>query len=752
MTKRVVKAESARRGFLVRAAIESLEARRLLAAPTLDPIADITVPVGKTYQLPVSANDADGDTLSYTVTRSNGNIVPVVRDDDTWLEMNVAGFGTMEFLLYDTVTPETVARMASLARSGYFDGVLFHRAINNFVIQAGEYTSTAFDQRLAYEFSDEFSRDVVFTGDGQLAMANRQYDTNGSQFFITEGPQRFLDFNHTIWGQLVNGFGVRNAISDVPTTTTNGFSNVPSSNVVITSANIVENNSDAVIQIRARTVGTTQVTVQVDDGQGGTAQRVFNVNVVADAVESNVPPALGKLEPSYTTGVNTTLEIPVTAVDVENDALEYVARLVSPINGQQYNLPIVNGAVVFNPGDTTPTTTDAGGVNSGLNGQLVGYTGPVQVLIGVRQANTGQVFIDNNRYGSTRDGTSFPFGYDLQMISVGVGEAPGSALRGALYGETLYVPFVDGDRRRSVEDWTATITWGDGTQSQGEIIRNVDNTFAVLATHDYTGRADGQPLDIRVEIVGNNGYIIRTGGTAQPVPRASYNRAAGRLDIWGTFADDVVGMSGRPGNILRTNVNGIIDVWDLGAITQVRVFGFEGNDNLSLGGGVPGATMYGGPGDDSLYGGNGGDTMIGGLGNDYLFGSTGNDLMYGNSENLFDTSTGRNTLDGGAGNDILVGGAGNDFLFGGEGNDSLFGGAGNDTLGGGPGDDLLLGDNVEGPYGNDFLLGDAGNDRLYGYGGNDTLYGGTGNDILDGGDGDDLFPDAGAGDTVLNNP
>ena len=129
----------------------------------------------------------------------------------------------MTFQLYDDVAPETARRISGLAEAGYYDGLSIFRVINDFVLQFGDPTENGqvsdpdpIRPRVEYSFDDEFDADFLFTGDGQLAMANSGKDTNSSQFFITEGPQRQLDGNFTLFGQLLRGFDVRDAISELP--------------------------------------------------------------------------------------------------------------------------------------------------------------------------------------------------------------------------------------------------------------------------------------------------------------------------------------------------------------------------------------------------------------------------------------------------------------------------------------------------------------------------------------------------------
>src|SRR5205807_1605596 len=120
----------------------------------------------------------------------------------------------------------------------------FHRVIKNFVSQAGDPTGTG-SGGPGFTFDDEFNPQLVYSGNGQLGMANSGKDTNGSQFFVTVGPQRFLDFNQAIFGQLVRGFDVATAINNVAVDS----NDKPTTAVVISSATVIQDTTDAVIQL-----------------------------------------------------------------------------------------------------------------------------------------------------------------------------------------------------------------------------------------------------------------------------------------------------------------------------------------------------------------------------------------------------------------------------------------------------------------------------------------------------------------------
>ena len=113
--------------------------------------------------------------------------------------------------LYASKAPITVNSFVFLACKGFFNGVTFHRVLEEFMAQGGDPTGTGTGGP-GYEFVNENS-DLTFDKAGVLAMANAGPDTNGSQFFITFGPQEFLNGGYTIFGQVTSGMDVVNSIT-----------------------------------------------------------------------------------------------------------------------------------------------------------------------------------------------------------------------------------------------------------------------------------------------------------------------------------------------------------------------------------------------------------------------------------------------------------------------------------------------------------------------------------------------------------
>jgi cyclophilin family peptidyl-prolyl cis-trans isomerase len=121
--------------------------------------------------------------------------------------------GVIEVELYPDDAPKTVENFAKLAGDGFYDGVIFHRVIPDFMIQGGDPTGTGTGGP-GYQFEDEFNERPVARG--ALAMANAGPNTNGSQFFIvTAEATPWLDGKHTVFGKVTSGMDVVDRISAV---------------------------------------------------------------------------------------------------------------------------------------------------------------------------------------------------------------------------------------------------------------------------------------------------------------------------------------------------------------------------------------------------------------------------------------------------------------------------------------------------------------------------------------------------------
>ena len=368
--------------------LETISARSGIAIPTgntpsFEPLPDTTVLVGSPLHVPIDGYDPNGGVLTYNVTSNNPQLDATLLTNNRSLRVETEGFGDMVFELFEQRASRPTDRFIELSDDDFFEDIIFHRVLNDFVIQAGDPTGTGTGGSTLGDFDDQFHVDLQHNRTGLLSMAKSTDDTNDSQFFVTEGPSRSLDFNHSIFGILVEGESNRDNISNTAVDSPNvGRPTIP---VTIESTDVFVDQENAVIMLKAEpgATGSATVTVEVSDEQGHTFEQSFNVDLQADP--TNGGPFLEDI-PSLQTPLNTTLTQQLTAIDVENDAVAFEAEVV----GQ-------------------PATSDASASIS-ANGLLTvtpptDFTGTLQVEVRVRPETTSD----------TRDV------FDSQLLDIQVG-------------------------------------------------------------------------------------------------------------------------------------------------------------------------------------------------------------------------------------------------------------------------------------------------------------------------------------------
>jgi cyclophilin family peptidyl-prolyl cis-trans isomerase len=760
---------------------ERLESRRLLAAPEIAPLtgefADLDAPVGQAYYIPVTATDADGDAITFSASLVGPNAsdaqVEVVDSRNTFLAMQTRDFGTMVFQLFDDVAPETVDRISGLADAGYYDGLNIFRIIDGFVLQFGDPTENGQNPsplrpRVDFSFDDEFDTDALFTGDGQLAMANSGKDTNSSQFFLTDGTPVALNGNHTVFGQLVRGFGTRDTIMDVPT----GFNDRPVNPVVVTQVRTVDIDDAAVVRLVVDdgVAADTEFTLRVEATDGTeSSSREFAVEA---ELAADAPAILQPFDATLVTDVNQPIVVNVPAIDPDGEAVDLEASFVDFSASGSPLLTSGEGSLVVDDANGTVTFTPA-----------TGFTGAAEFFVYARTD------------GATSRGTT-AFAFDRELVRVGVGDegAAGTsrtfaALAGAPLQDVVVATFTDLDAAGTAADWTATIDWGDGNvdgpaSANPVVVRSgaTPGQFEVVGSHTYANAALGLPVFVTVD--GDLGAQLRIQSEADVLPVGSISDT-GTLSVNGTSAADTITLDFDGTNIV-VEVNGEQSLFDPTNIDLIELFGRDGNDTITMADDAPRVRIFAGAGDDTVRGGlnddeifgqAGNDSIDGFGGNDSLSGGDGDDYVMGGTGINYDAATldagffDRDTIDGGAGNDTLSGGLDANLVQGGEGDDLLNGSGGRDTLEGGDGndrlrgfgnadllvggdnDDTLVGDAFDGPRGgpalggDDILEGGNGDDLLQGFFADDLFRGGTGADALFGGDGIDEDEESDPADT-----
>ena len=455
-------------------AIEALEARQLLAGPVIDLPAAQTVYAGKSLILPLTASDADGGRLTWSVTSSTPAIVPVLHTGNPWLRMSVAGQGDMIFQLFQDCAPRTTAIIGGLVQAGFYEGLTFHRVIPGSLIQGGDPAGDG-SGGPGFQFDDEFNADAIFTGKYQLATARSDDDANGSQFLITTGRARTDDFQQTIYGQLVRGGSVADAIAAVP----RDADDKPLADVVITSARFVDDLTDAVITLKA--TGTlaspATITLKATDELGRETIRTFTVNTAADPVDT--PPWFGPVA-NAVTPADTPVTIPLPVHDAEGSAWKYTEQYVD-----QASQDATASAVVA--GDSIVITPKAG------------YSGPIGMIVYLTQDDWDT--------------------WDTQQFHLAVGDQPIvvapaaiSAVPGAAATFTV-ANFSDPDPRASVADYSgAIINWGDGSITASATIAMPEaGQFTISGEHTY---ARGGDYPVLITITSVLGQVVHMAGSA----------------------------------------------------------------------------------------------------------------------------------------------------------------------------------------------------------------------------------------------
>ncbi len=332
------------------------------ATPTLAPLPEVSLLSGSPLHIALNGTDPDGQPLTFSASSNNEVVTTFITQSNRSLRFTVSGFGVMVYELFDQRVPRVTDRISQLAESGFYNGVIFHRVINNFVIQAGDPLGTGAGGSDLPAFDDQFHVDLQHNRTGLISMAKAGDDTNDSQFFVTEGETRHLDFNHSIFGLLVEGEEVRDAISNVAV----GAGDKPVADVIIERAEVFVDTQNAVLMLKApeSTTGTSMVTVTVTNQNGEQAERTFRVDIVPDTIDS--PPFLAEIPP-IRTKIDTAVTAQLQAIDVEGNPARYLDEQTLSANGLA--VPVVAPAnleysVDFETGLLTVTPTN------GLTGEF----------------------------------------------------------------------------------------------------------------------------------------------------------------------------------------------------------------------------------------------------------------------------------------------------------------------------------------------------------------------------------------------
>lgn len=171
------------------------------------------------------------------ITSSFSGCVETDKNDIAVLETS---HGTIKFELYQQRAPETTANFVKLANNDFYQNLVFHRVIDDFMIQGGGFYANGTRKTSPYGTIDLETHSELTHEDGAVAMA-RTSDPNSatSQFYICDGPQHGLDGNYAVFGKVIEGMDVVRSIASVNTNTKYGMQDWPVDDVVITNVTII---------------------------------------------------------------------------------------------------------------------------------------------------------------------------------------------------------------------------------------------------------------------------------------------------------------------------------------------------------------------------------------------------------------------------------------------------------------------------------------------------------------------------------
>lgn len=663
MDASVSRSKSMFRTGSVSRALRSRSTRPLMYQTELLERRDVPAVLGDFANVQVPANTGIPVTIiggstpqTYSVTSSNPNIVPSIITGN-FLTLNIShnssGAGdpqidnqTMTFQLFGDVTPDTVAKIEELVTSGFYSGKNFHRIANGFpdatsyILQGGSVNGDGTgDVNLpGFPFPDEFVQSLIFNTKYQLAMANAGPDTNSSQFFITTGQPQFLNYKHTIFGQVVEGTAL---VDEMTTIALNGTT--PINDIIINSATLSTSNNNGVLLLNANTANVGQSAVinvtATDPNDSSMVTKSFTVDMITSPVVNRPFLAPVVLQPSYKTDVTASFVLQPGNPQAGSVYTYVVASGIqtNPTTGQQEFIPVTNATVNINQStgvvQVTPQT---------------GFVGPLNLLVGIRDQvdRTGTGNLDNpGNYD--RENITMNFSPDAPTPPVAVPQVVDR-------GTQQEIVDIQLEGQPGDPNVPTTLTYAITTNPTNGTLLNFDpatgkvaykpntayigsDSFAFTVT-DQNG-LKSTAATVTINPVGGDTRAVRVIGNVLIVTPPHNGRASNTVEIVPV------------GDQIRVIVNGVIDNQQplSSNIIRIVLFGSKASDTLTI---DPSITVPA--------------TINGGMGGV-------NRLTAGGASSLLHGWYGkRNILQGGAMKDRLIGRAGKVRLLGSEGGDTAF--------------------------------------------------------------------------------
>jgi cyclophilin family peptidyl-prolyl cis-trans isomerase len=604
----------------------------------LGDFANVSIPANTGMPITITG----GNSLQlYSVTSDNPNISPsIVAGKFMTLNIshNSSGTGdpqidnqTMTYQLFDQLTPITTSRIQQLVNDGFYTGKNFHRIANGFpdstsyILQGGSANGDGTGEvpKPGFPFQDEFVQSLIFDGKYQLAMANAGPDTNSSQFFVTTGQPQFLNYKHTIFGQIVQGQSLVDTMTGIKLNGT-----TPVNEILINSASLSDTNNNGVLLINATTalVGqSANITVTATDPvDNSTVSKTFQVQIVTSPVVNRAFLAPVSLQPSYKT----------------DTVASFVLQPGNPQVGSVYNYVVASG-VTTDPatGKKTFTPVTDGTVNINQTTGLVqltpktGFTGPLNLLVGIRDG------VDRSGTGNVDD----PSNYDTQNITLtfspNAPTPPVAIPQVVTRGTQQEIKEIQLSGQPGDPSVPTILTYAIATNPTNGKLVNFDELTGKVTYEPNTGFIGADSFTFTVK--DQNGLVS--------TPASVTVEAIGGVTRAVRILDDVLIVTPPPGpasntvqivpvgNLIRVIVNGVIDNQQPQAtnIRRIVLFGSKRCDTLSIDPAITiPATISGGMGGRNTITAGGGVTTIhgwfgkmntvkGGPKNDRLFGQAG---------------------------------------------------------------------------------------------------------------------------------
>jgi peptidyl-prolyl cis-trans isomerase-like 1 len=524
----------------------------LVGAPVIDPIPAATIPAGKSLIVPITASSTNGQPLTFTITSSTDAIAIVPHANDPFWKLSVVqaaaanapgafstpfrggtvtvtNLGDLTFMLFPEYAPHTVSVFQGLSASGFYNGnTIFHRVIAGFMNQGGDPLTNGTGGPV-FRYDDEFDPQAIFSGNGQLALANSGPDTDGSQFFVTVAPFRNGDFQYTVFGQLVRGFNVLSNINNTATDTNSR----PLAEVIITRAGMVPDTSDTVVTLvatnQAGVVGT--ITVIADDGIGGRATNTFTATTATDTNSNSQPLIYGNTVTNLVAPMNVTLTNFINTVELDGYALYWFPEFADQASydaasNSSYN---ISNSVLQT---LTYNVTNAQGQIQLFIKPATNYVGQVSLYVIVSSSSQWSLF--------QQLGLSLP-PYDQQEYTFVFGDTPIMAQPASPAPQTtapftnlLLATFTNGVVGSAVTNFSAAINWGDDSITAGTITTNRAGLKEVLGSHAYTNSGD-YPVYITIQSTLGVTATVSNTLTAAPMLRAS-RVGTNNVIVWPAWA------------------------------------------------------------------------------------------------------------------------------------------------------------------------------------------------------------------------